>query len=63
MMDGNDTRNASLRRREMHDRAQTCTVSLGEGTEEYCRLDAEVPRKRSENDDLCTVIWEKLRCK
>ncbi len=56
-MDGNDTRNSSLRRRrEMHDRAQTCTVSLGEGTEEYGRLDAEVPRKRSENDDLCTTI-------
>lgn len=40
----------------MHDGAQTCTVSLGGGTEEYDRLDAEVPRKRSENDDLCTAI-------
>jgi len=40
MMDGNDTRNSSLRRRrEMHDRAQTCTVSLSEGTEEYGKLD------------------------
>lgn len=59
-MDCNDTRNASLRcRREMHDRAQTCTVSLSEGTEEYGRLDTGVPRKRSENDDLCTVSWEK----
>ena len=57
MMDGNDTRNPSLRRRrEMHDGAQTCTVSLGEGTEEYDRLDAEVPRKRSENDGLCSAI-------
>jgi len=42
----------------MHDRAQTCTVSLDEGTGEYGRLDAEVPRKRSENDDLCKAIWE-----
>jgi len=31
---------------------------LGEGTEEYGRLDAEIPRKRSENDGLCTAIWE-----
>ena len=57
MMDGNDTRkNASLRcRREMHDRAQTCTVSLGEGTGNMVENYQE---NRSENDGLLTAIWE-----